>query len=91
MRFTEEGFLNDRNTSDIALIGKMGMVMKTESGESTIKKLPAVFAGILLAHIDGAVCHYRDLNWIRTELESKLFGGLKRRLYHCQICQFSGH
>ncbi|POB69981.1 hypothetical protein D8T26_07180 [Vibrio vulnificus] len=38
MRFTEEGFLNDRNTPDIALIGKMGMVMKTESGESTIKK-----------------------------------------------------
>lgn len=48
--------------------------------------MPAVFAGILLAHIDGAVCHYRDLNWIRTELESKSFGGLKRRLYHCQIC-----
>lgn len=67
------------------------MVMKTESGESTIKNMPAVFAGILLPHIDGAVCHYRDLKRIRTELESKSFGGLKRRLYHCRIYQFSGH
>lgn len=37
----EEGYLNDRNAPDIALSGKMGMVMKTESGEgATNRKKP---------------------------------------------------
>lgn len=33
VRFMEEGYLNDRNAPDEPLSGKMGMVMKTETGE----------------------------------------------------------
>ena len=33
VRFMEERYLNDRNTPDMALSGKMGTVIKTETGE----------------------------------------------------------